>query len=76
MSESIDTEKVMEDKMQRTMKSLLTVSVRMHTDSILSLIQEDPHQWSSRPCPTCRAIGAMIDRPFGCYLYALQRGKA
>jgi hypothetical protein len=42
-------------------------------EAALRLIQEDPHHWSNRPCATCRAVGAIVDRPFGCYLYAQQR---
>ncbi len=36
------------------------------TDAAFRLIEEDPHQWSSRPCQTCRAISNLIGRPFGC----------
>lgn len=42
-------------------------------DTVLNLIQEDPHQWSERPCSTCQAISSIVGRPFGCYLYARQR---
>lgn len=43
--------------------------------AILNLIQEDPHQWSERPCPTCKAIGSMINRRFGCYVYAHRKAE-
>lgn len=33
---------------------------------IAKLIEADPHQWSSRPCPTCRAVTIILGRPFGC----------
>ena len=36
------------------------------------LLQADPHQWSERPCPTCRSITALIGSDFGCNLYAKQ----
>lgn len=39
------------------------------------LIQKDPHQWSERPCSTCGTISILIKRPFGCVLYAKQRGR-
>jgi hypothetical protein len=42
-------------------------------EAALRLIQDDPHQWSERGCPTCRAVGAIIGKPFGCYAYAQQR---
>ena len=35
-------------------------------DRVLSLIQIDPHQWSHRPCDTCRQIAQIIGKPFGC----------
>ena len=34
--------------------------------AVTDLIQADPHQWSTRPCPTCRAVSAIIGRDFGC----------
>lgn len=30
------------------------------------LFEGDPHQWSKRPCPTCRPISELLGRPFGC----------
>ena len=30
------------------------------------LIQQDPHQWSSRPCATCKAVSSLIKDSFGC----------
>lgn len=43
--------------------------------SILDLLQDDPHQWSTRPCPTCRSISKLVGRPFGCYKYAAERKR-
>lgn len=34
---------------------------------IARLVEGDPHQWSTRPCATCKAISSLLDRPFGCY---------
>jgi hypothetical protein len=42
-------------------------------DAILNTLQDDPHQWSERPCPTCRAITGLRGKPFGCNLFAEQR---
>lgn len=42
-------------------------------DAVLSLLQDDPHQWSTRPCPTCRTITGIVRRPFGCSLVAARR---
>jgi hypothetical protein len=50
-------------------------AARVLANAALQAIQDDPHQWSARPCPTCRAVSSLVGRPFGCYLYAQQRGK-
>lgn len=31
-----------------------------------TLFEADPHQFSSRPCQTCKVISALLERPFGC----------
>lgn len=43
-------------------------------EAVLRVIQADPHQWSRRPCQSCRAVSAIVGKPFGCYEY--QRIKA
>ena len=53
----------------------LDKAVWLITDTALRLIQEDPHQWSARPCQTCRSVSTLIKKPFGCVLYAQQKGK-
>ena len=35
-------------------------------DEALRALEADPHNWSSRPCPTCRAVSRALNRPFGC----------
>lgn len=42
-------------------------------DAALRLLQNDLHSWGARPCQTCRSVGAIVDRPFGCYVYAQQQ---
>lgn len=32
----------------------------------LNLSEKDPHQFGTRPCPTCNTITNLIGRPFGC----------
>lgn len=34
--------------------------------TVFDLIYRDPHQWSKRPCPTCRAVAALTKKQFGC----------
>lgn len=33
---------------------------------LIDLLYEDPHNWSARPCPTCRVITTIAGKPFGC----------
>jgi hypothetical protein len=54
--------------------ALLDACVGKILDAVLALIQADPHQWSNRPCETCRTVGTLVGKPFGCYEY--QRRKA
>jgi len=44
------------------------------SDAAIRLIEDDPHQWSKRPCPTCRSISSLIGKPFGCNRRAAQEG--
>ena len=44
-------------------------------DSVLEIVQDDPHQWSTRPCTSCKTITSLIGKPFGCEKYKEQRKK-
>jgi hypothetical protein len=35
-------------------------------DAAFFLIEQDPHQWSTRPCQTCLIASQLIGRKFGC----------
>lgn len=39
----------------------------------LRLIQKDMHQFSKRPCSTCKTISLLIHEPFGCVIKANER---
>jgi hypothetical protein len=56
-------------------EKIIRAAVNILIEPILTLLQNDPHQWSTRPCPTCRAITSIIGKPFGCILKAKQKGK-
>lgn len=43
--------------------------------AILTLIESDPHQWSTRPCATCRAITVLARKDFGCIALAEKKRK-
>ena len=55
--------------------AIIQVAARMQLSAALDMLQEDSHQWSERPCPTCRAITGLLGRVFGCYKYAADRQK-
>jgi hypothetical protein len=58
-----------------TVENVFQAAVRLAIKAALNLIQADPHQWSTRPCATCRAITKLIDEPFGCYAYSVEQKK-
>ena len=55
------------------MEDVIRAAARILADAALDLLQADQHSWSERPCSTCLAIGTLMGRNFGCYLYAAQR---
>lgn len=55
----------MSDEVQQAVKILLR--------PVADLIYRDPHQWSQRPCATCRAVTSIIGEPFGCDRYRKEK---
>ncbi len=51
-------------------KVLIQAAASTLVDPALRLIEQDPHQWSKRPCTTCQTVSSLINRPFGCVRYA------
>lgn len=51
----------------------IQAAARVLARAALNLLYADPHQWSTRPCPTCRAITAMIDEPYGCDRFRIKK---
>lgn len=45
-------------------------------DTIANTIYADPHQWSKRPCLTCKAITGILGKPFGCDRYREERKQS
>ncbi len=58
------------------MNQAVRVSVGIIMDSVVEIIALDGHQWSDRPCQTCRAVTGLIGRPFGCYWYQAKKKQA
>lgn len=57
--------KPIEDNLKETIKAAAGVLLDAITDAVF----KDPHQWSDRPCETCRVISVIVNKPFGCYKY-------
>lgn len=47
-------------------RDVVQAAAHVLIDAALRLIEQDPHQWSMRPCATCRSVSAIVGRPFGC----------
>ena len=52
---------------------IVQAAARVLMEAALQLIEADSHQWSTRGCQTCRAVGSLVGRSFGCYKYAEMR---
>jgi len=48
------------------LREVITAAAEMLVDAALRAIEADPHQWSTRPCQTCRTVSALVGRAFGC----------
>ncbi len=57
-------------------EKMIKACANVLTDSILELLYFDSHQWSTRPCQTCKAITGILGKPFGCDRYREGRKKA
>jgi len=54
---------------------LLSKSGSEENRTILKLIEENPHEWTKRPCQTCAAVSEILGRPFGCVTKQKSRGQ-
>lgn len=51
---------------EKTHEEIIRAAAAVVADAALRLIEADPHQFGKRPCQTCAAVSALINRPFGC----------
>ena len=58
---------------EQELKEVKETFANLIESKAFDLIQADPHQWSQRGCQTCKVISELINRPFGCILYAKQK---
>ena len=57
-------------------ESIIKAAINVLIEPILKLLQDDPHQWTSRPCTTCKTITSMIGESFGCIKWHEDRIKS
>lgn len=56
---------ILMDEQEEMIKACANVLI----DTIANIIYADSHHWSTRPCETCKAITAILGKPFGCDRY-------
>lgn len=61
------------ERRERELEARIAALERAMPAAVLDLIYKDPHSWSTRPCPTCRTITAIIGQPFGCNRYQAEQ---
>jgi hypothetical protein len=64
-----------DDEIAQATENAVRAAARMVTSSAANLLYADPHNWSTRPCGTCRAITALLGFDFGCNRYAKEKGS-
>jgi hypothetical protein len=55
-----------EEREEEKMRLLVQATARTLMGAALSLIENDPHSFSTRPCSTCSAVSAIAGRAWGC----------
>lgn len=65
-TESPGTLKAGENEMENAVQAAARLLVRAGMEQLY----HDSHQWSRRPCGTCRSITRLLGEDFGCIRYA------
>jgi hypothetical protein len=61
---------------EQEVERVIQAAARMLFKAAARVLNTDPHQWSSRPCETCRVVTGVLGEPFGCDAYReANRGK-
>lgn len=54
-------------------QKLIQACANIIIGAVIETIYKDPHQWSKRPCDTCRIISGIIGESFGCERYRKEK---
>ena len=55
--------------------AVIQAAAQLLLDAAMRVIYEDPRQWSTRSCATCRTVTGIVGKPFGCDLYRPDKTK-
>lgn len=55
------------------MENAVQAAARLLVKAGMEQLYHDPHQWSRRPCGTCKSITRPLGEDFGCVRYAKER---
>ncbi|KKN55596.1 hypothetical protein LCGC14_0580680 [marine sediment metagenome] len=56
-------------------EKMMKMCVNVLFESIIEVLYADPHQWSTRPCITCKTVTSITGKPFGCDRYREEKEK-
>ncbi len=48
-------------------KAARAVDLVADLETAFGVIEIESHQFEAQPCPTCKVVSKLIDRPFGCF---------
>jgi len=66
-----------EETLKRLAERVVQAAARVTTRTALDLVYLDPHDWSDKPCATCRIISGILGFEHGCDRYRSEKsGKA
>lgn len=63
------------DGVNENEKTEMKTALSILMDSVLNLLEKDPHQFGTRPCSTCTAVSSIIGKPFGCVKVAKRKAE-
>lgn len=56
-------------------RAMIDAATKLIRATVLKLIEDDPHSWSTRPCQTCKAVSTITGEPFGCTALRAKEGR-
>ena len=70
LREDFDNPEALLPKTLKLVVDITRESAGERAKEVTALLSLDNHNWSNRPCSTCRAVTALLGADFGCVLKA------